>query len=162
MAVDPAKDEDKAAVMAATARLTRITGKTTLGGAVDEVEVWRLSHLKLEEETKVLAAERAALELSKRKENAVTLTKLGAETPHTSGLGVGKLCTRLLTEPLDEQSARVAALLAARGGKLPEAAQQPVADTVDGLTVAQLAKAKKAGIDPAKYAATLMKMSGKA
>lgn len=122
---DPSKEEDKQAVMAATARLTRITGKSTIGAAVEEVEVWRQSHLKLEAETKKLANERAALELNKRKENAVTLTKLGAETPHTTGLAKGKLCKRLLEEPIQEQNDRVAALLAARGGKLPTDVKPP-------------------------------------
>lgn len=127
MAADPAKKEDQAAVMAATSRLTRITGKSTIGDAVDEVEVWRKSHLELEAETAKLAKERESLELSRRKENAVMLTKLGAETPFTSGLGSAskKLCKRLLDEPLVDQNARVAALLAAKGGKLPTEIQPP-------------------------------------
>lgn len=119
LAVEAPVEEEQAAIMAATSRLTRITGQNTLGGAVDEVELWRASHLKIEAETKRLAKERETLELSKRKENAATLVKLGAETPHTSGLATNKIAKRLLDEPLDEQNKRVAALLAARGGKLP-------------------------------------------
>jgi phage I-like protein len=111
--------EEKEAVAASISHLTRIAGKDTIGAAVAEVEVWRASHLKLEAETQRLARERAALELAQRKENAVKLTKLGAETPHTTGLAKGKLCARLLSEPLDEQNDRVAALLAAKGGKFP-------------------------------------------
>ena len=157
MAVEPAaeEDEDKAEVVAATARLTRITGKTTLGGAVDEVEIWRLAYIKHEEESARLASERAALELGKRKENAVALTKLGAETPHTSGLASGKLCARLLGEDLTEQTARVAALLAARGGKLPAEVKPPVVvvaglETLSAREVAMCADMK---IDPKEYAA---------
>ena len=125
LAADPAAEEDKQAIIAATSRLARITGHTTLGAIVDEVEVWRASHLRLEAETVKLAKERATLELSKRKENAVTLTKLGAETPFTSGLAKGKLCQRLLDEPLEEQNVRVTALLASRGGKLSGAPVSP-------------------------------------
>lgn len=117
--------EDKAAVAASISTLARITDTTTLSAAVGVIETWRASHIKLEAETKKLAAERAAMELAKRKENAVTLTKLGAETPHTTGLAKGKLCKRLLDEPLDEQNARIASLLAAKGGKLPDPPKPP-------------------------------------
>ncbi len=154
---DPAKEEDKQAVMAATSRLTRITGQTTIGAAVDEVEVWRTSHLKLEAETVKLAKERAALELSKRKENAAKLVQLGADTPHTSGLSSpsGKLCKRLMDEPLDEQNARITALLAARGGKMPTETKPPVGQVDSGdLTPRELAMCAAKKIDPVKYAAT--------
>jgi phage I-like protein len=124
-------DEDKEAVAAAISRLTRTTGKTTIGAAVDEIEVWRKSHVELEAQRAQIAKEREALELSQRKENAAKLVQLGAETPHTSGLASfangakGKLAKRLLDEPLAEQTARVAELLAARGGKMPEAPKPP-------------------------------------
>lgn len=131
-AVEAEPAEDKEAVAAAISRLSRTTGKATLMAAVDEVEIWRKSHLALEAEQAKLAKEREALELAARKENAVKLVQLGAETPHTSGLASfakgakGKLAKRLLEEPLDEQNARVAALLSARGGKLPsESAPKP-------------------------------------
>ncbi len=150
-AAPPPAPEQQAAVVAASARLMRLTGAESYSDAVTEVEVWRLSHLRLESETAKLAAERQALELQKRKENAITLTKLGAETPHTSGLGDGKLCKRLLEEPLAEQTARVAALLAARGGKLPSS---PVVSTsgASGLDERQLAICKETNCDPATFA----------
>lgn len=132
---DEDDDEDKEAVVAATSRLTRITGKTTLGAAVEEVEVWRASHLALEKERVQLAKEKAALELNQRRENARKLISLGAETPHTSGLANKRLCKRLLDEPLEEQNARVAALLAARGGKLPAAPKAPVGGGTNGVPV---------------------------
>jgi phage I-like protein len=154
LAADAEKDEDKEAVMAASARLTRITGKTTIGAAVEEVEVWRKSHLEIEASRASLAKEQAALELGKRKENAVAFTALGAETPHTSGLAKGKLCARLLNEPLDEQTARLAALLSAKGGKLPAAPVPPVSDNTHGLSERELAMCKAKNLDPAKYAAT--------
>lgn len=121
-----APEEDKPEeVMAASARLMRLTGKTSFVDSIDEVEIWRLKALKSDEVLAQVASERAVLELGRRKENAVALTKLGAETPHTTGLADGKLCKRLLDEPLDEQSSRVAALLLARGGKMPEAIKPP-------------------------------------
>jgi hypothetical protein len=162
------EDEDKEAVAASISRLTRITGKDTIVASVDVVETWRTSHLKLEAETEKLAKERASIELGKRKENAVALTKLGAETPATTGLAKGKLCKRLLDEPLDEQTERVAVLLAARGGKMPTEAKPPVGSVVadadgskdvvldDGRTVKlsarELAMCTEMKIDPKTYA----------
>lgn len=172
MAVDPEEEpeeEEQAAVMAATSRLIRLTEKTTIGDAVNEVEIWRASHIKLEAETVKLAKERAALELGQRKDNAIKLTKLGAETPHTTGLAKNKLCKRLLEEPLEEQNERVAALLAARGGKLPEAPQPPPGNASAGagagdleivtphgtvtITAREKANCEKAGAKLETYAA---------
>ena len=158
--VDP--EEKPEEVMAASARLMRLTGKTSFVDSIDEVEVWRTKALKADETVAQVAKERAILELAKRKENAVTLTKLGAETPHTSGLGAGKLCDRLLSEPLAEQTARVAALLSARGGKLSEV-KAPAGAAVDGeLNAREIAKCAAKKIDPAKYLATKNAMLGKA
>jgi phage I-like protein len=148
----PAEEEEEAAtVVAATSRLMRLTGKSTVFAAVEEIEVWKASHLKLEAETAKLAKEREALELGQRKENAKKLIALGAETPHTSGMASGKLCKRLLDEPLADQNVRVAALLSARGGKLPEAPKPPAEDTL-GLTEQELKMCAEKKIDPAKYA----------
>jgi ribosomal protein L12E/L44/L45/RPP1/RPP2 len=168
MAAAPEEDEEKEAVAASISRLTRITGKSTIGSAVEEVEVWRSSHLKLEAETEKLAKERATLELGKRKENAVALTKLGAETPATTGLAKGKLCKRLLDEPLDEQTERVAVLLAAKGGKMPAEVKPPVVTTAIGadgsteftladgrvvsLSAREVAMCTEMKIDPKTYA----------
>lgn len=161
---EPEKDEEAAAVAASVSRLTRLTGKTSIGEAVEEVEVWRRSHIELAAEKTKIAKEREALEMGKRKENAAALVKLGAETPHTSGLAKGKLVQRLLDEPLAEQTARVAALLAARGGKMPMQPKPPPGggdgktefETPHGVYVmsereVKLCAEKK--IDPAKYAA---------
>lgn len=118
LAAVPAEEEEKKEeVAAASARLLRLTCKNTFGGALDEVETWRQSHLNLEAREAELAKTQATLEYSRRRDNAVTLTKLGAETPATTGLNEGKLCARLLSEPLDEQNKRVAVMLAAKGGK---------------------------------------------
>lgn len=172
-AEDPTKDEEKAAVAASISRLTRITGKTSIGDAVDEVELWRKSHIELDAEKTNLAKEREALELNKRKENAATLVKLGAETPHTSGLAKGKLVQRLLDEPLAEQTERVKQLLAAKGGKLPETPKPPVVNAELGKTkfetphgVYELAEreqkiCERLKIDPAKYAANRTAMAAR-
>lgn len=168
------EEEEQAAVMAATSRLVRLTGKGTIGAAVEEVEIWRASHIAIEADRVKLAKEREALELGKRKENAITLTKLGAETPHTTGLAKGKLCARLLSEPLDEQNARVAALLAARGGKLPPEIKPPPGDATvaDGgavvetpigpvtLSAREVAMCAEMKIDPKTYAANKPKKKG--
>lgn len=147
-----APPEKKEEVAAASARLARITGKNTFVGIVDEVETWRKSHLTLEAETAKLAKEREALELGRRKENAVAFTKLGVETPATSGLAKGQLCKRLLDEPLDEQNARLAALSAAKGGHVTDV-KPPPTGTVDpnGLTPEELAICKRMNCDPAVF-----------
>lgn len=163
----PTDEEEQAAAMAATSRLFRLTGKSSHAEALDEVETWRLAFVTQEAEKAKLAKDRAAMELSKRKENAITLTKLGAETPHTTGLSKGKLCKRLLEEPLDEQNDRVAALLAARGGKIPAEVTPPVGGGLrtDGgldvvtplgtvsLSAREVAMCSEMKIDPKDYAA---------
>lgn len=113
------EEEEMATVVAATSRLTRITGKTTLAAAVEEVETWRTSHLELEEGRAKLKRERDALEAGERRTLVAELVKLGAETPHTSGLAKKKIVKRLLDEPLSELRERVAQLSAARGNKPP-------------------------------------------
>jgi len=166
MAVEPTAEEEKPAeVIAASARLIRLSGASSFGAAVDEAEVWRTEALGARAALKQVAEERAVLELGKRKENAIALTKLGAETPHTSGLAKGKLCKRLLDEPLDEQSDRVTALLAARGGKLPVDVKPPAAGgsgdkdfanaagDVVALSVRELDMCAEMKIDPKDYAA---------
>lgn len=159
----PPEEDKPAEVAAGLSRLYRMTGKTSFLDSLEEVELWRIEALGAREAKRQVAEERAALELGKRKENAIALTKLGAETPHTSGLATGQLCKRLLDEPLVEQSARVAALLAARGGKVPADVRPPTAagpaefQTPNGtytLSARELEMCASKKIDPAKYAAT--------
>lgn len=103
-------------VAAATSRLMRLTDQPTLGQAVEQAAVFRESHMLLAEKTKKLEDERRALQLKERKALAVKLTQLGAETPNTTGLNVGKLCDRLMNEPLKSLRARVAELTDANKG----------------------------------------------
>lgn len=175
---EPPAEDDQAAASAAVSQLTRVTERTSIAAALAEVEVWRASHVKMREQEEKNAADRAAIELNHRKENAKKLQELGAETPFTSGLATfangakGALAKRLMDEPLEEQDARIAALLAARGGKLPTSPKPPaptvtkinapVAQSfvIDGQTIELTADeiamcaARKPPLDPAKYAKT--------
>lgn len=98
-------DEDKAAVMAATSRLVRLTGKATLGAAVEEVELWRTSHLKLEAETKKLAQERAALEANERDALTVQIAlKMGPAVAWADPLKATDRAKRKTAEPFASMS----------------------------------------------------------
>lgn len=154
---------------AASARLVKLTGKENLASALDEVETWRKSHVALSEQQAQIDKDRAALELAKRRENVATLIRLGAETPHTSGAATGTLVDRLLNEPIEEQNARVKALLSARGGHVPAATTPPAGggskpggtgdqtfNTPHGvvtLTARELATCKEVNAKPEEYAA---------
>lgn len=122
-------EEKKKEAIAASTRILRLAGRSTMADAIADVEEWRRKALSHDEAVAKLAKEREVLELAKRKENAIALTKLGAETPHTTGLATGALCNRLMIEPLYEQTARVASLLAARGGVMPTSPAVPTATT---------------------------------
>jgi phage I-like protein len=170
---DHSADEDKmhnaestAEVAAATARLLRLTNRTTLGEALEQVDEMRSSHVQLEAKQAKLAEERAALELGERKALSVKLTKLGAETPATTGLAKGQLVKRLLEEPLESLRARVKALSAAKGGdeirgEGDDAARPPATGkNPHGLTDSELRACKLEGCEPATFAA--LKAQGKA
>ncbi len=125
-AADPAKKDD----MAAAARVAiALTGKTDPGEAMAELARRSKVAVDLEAREAKLSADRKTLEMGTRRANAIKFTQLGAETPHTTGLAEGTLCKRLAEEPFEEQNARLAALLAARGGKLPAAPIPPNAPT---------------------------------
>jgi hypothetical protein len=171
LADDPEEeDEDKPAAMAAATRLCRMTGKATFGAAVDEVEVWRQSHLALETERTKLAKERAALESSERRKLVGDLVKLGVELPATAWKdSKGSVpCKRLQDEPIAELRNRVAVLSKARGGKgggQSGAPQAPALATGDGgkvfhvqgeqveLSARDLSLCKEMGAKPEVFAA---------
>jgi len=158
-APEPLPDEMAAETTAAASMLMRLAGKTSIGEAARDAEQWHTSHVELTAERAKLAAERATLELGQRRANAATLVKLGAETPHTSGLATGTLAKRLVDEPIVEQTARVAALLAARGGKLTETPQPPTsASATHGLDERELAICAERKCDPATFAALKARM----
>lgn len=160
---EPPADEEQAAVMAATSRLTRLTGKDTISAAVDEAETWRASHLKLDAETAKLAKEREQLEASERRKLVAQLVILGSEIPPTAwekGQEGKKPCQRLRDEPLAELRARVSTIASARGKKPAEHlenVQPPTGDDL-GLTERELVLCKEKNIDPKKYAETRAKI----
>lgn len=179
------EEEEQAAVMAATSSLIRLTGKPTIGAAVEEVKTWRASHLKLEQETERLAKEREALESSERRDLVAQLVKLGFEVPATAWANpTAKTlvpCKRLLAEPLAELRDRVAKLSAARGGKAPPAMRPPsgghspdgsttedVAQTIDvdgtsvELSARELKICREMGTKPEVYAANKLARQKKA
>ncbi len=156
----PADGEDpekKKAAMAAASKLLRLTGKRSLVEALSAAEAWRASHLEREAELAKLAAERAALEAGERRKLVAELVKLGAETPHTSGLANNTIVKRLADEPLDELRARVGALSKRPAGPAPrtpsEAPSPQVAPAALNLTREQLALCESTGCDPATFAA---------
>jgi phage I-like protein len=148
----PPAEEPKTAV-AATALLSRLTGKATVTESLDEVEVWRASHLALETERQTLAAERATLESSERRRLCVELIQLGAEFPSTVWAdplaNPLTLADRWRSVPIAELKATVAGQRTARGGRSrspsppraegsPESASKTV--VVEGKTVALSAR----------------------
>jgi len=126
------EDEEQAAVMAATSRLTRITGKSTIGAAVEEVETWRASHLKIEAETKKLAQERAVLEANER--DSLTVSIALSMTPAVAWADPVKATDRAKRKPAEpfasmpiaELRAFVAKLNAAKPAKQTPAVLPPV------------------------------------
>lgn len=77
------------------------------------------------------AAAPPSREDAERRALVADLVKLGAETPHTSGLAVGKIAERLTAEPIEAIRERVEVLSRARG--LLSAAVTPPAGTSAGL-----------------------------
>lgn len=156
---DEPEDEDEGAVMAASARLMRLTAKHSFASAVDEVEVWRQSHLRLTEREAALAKEREQLEAGERRELVATLVKLGAETPATAFDAKKKIVKRLTDEPLKELRERVKALSAGRGNKTPRPPVGGDAAGIHGLTEHQLRICKDTGADPETFARNLRKFN---
>jgi hypothetical protein len=145
------EDEEKTSLVVSS-RVREMTGAPTDAEALSRIK--RALSLAADYDAKLadVAKQQAAIELSKRKANAAAFVQLGIETPATSGLVDGKLCARLLNEPLDEQDARLAALSAGRGATRGRIA--PPVTTDHGLTEYELAMCKRRSIDPAKYAAS--------
>lgn len=128
-----------------------LAGVSDPGEAIAEMARRSALAVGVAERETAVARDRAVLELTERKALVASLVKVGAETPHTSGLAVGTLVPRLMAEPIVELRARVAAMTAAR----PVARVVPSVDAADAdITPAERAKCKKRGIDPNVYLAT--------
>lgn len=158
----PPANDDQQAMKAASEKLVKLTGKTSLLEALTDVEDWRVSHVTLTDERAKMAKEHAALELTERRKLIADLVKLGAETPATAWAGEAKKLVpvrRLSEEPIDGLRERVKSLLASRGGKIPTALKPPAGDGLQMLSERELAKCKKLGIDPEKYLANKKAMT---
>jgi hypothetical protein len=128
-----------------------LTGVSDPGEAIAEIARRSALAVDLEQREASVARDRAVLELTERKALVASLVKVGAETPATSGLATGTLAPRLMSEPIAELRARVAAMTAAR----PTAARvvPPTDDPIEA-TPEVIAKCKAKGVDPKAYLAT--------
>jgi phage I-like protein len=81
MADKPVDEEKPAEAMAATSRLMRLTGKSSIVDAVAQVEIFRASHLELETERQALATERKTLEAAERRKLCAELVTLAGRAP---------------------------------------------------------------------------------
>lgn len=164
---EPSKDEEKAAVAASISRLTRITGKSSIGEAVEEVETWRASHVELTAEKAKIAKERAALEANERDTLTASIAKkMGPAVAWSDPVKATDRSKRKPAEPfasmpIVELRGFVTKLGAA---KSPDVVTPPVAgegeantyETPDGsytLDAREVKLCAERKIDPAKYAA---------
>lgn len=159
--------EDETAVAAAATRLTRITAKSTMSEAVDEVELWRRSHLELEAEKKKIATERAQLEAAERRKLYGELVTRGGAKPATvwaddKATKAKPYLERMTITELRQHVADAVGSTPTRGsGPLPPTGSEDAAPggefvTPHGpitLSARELANCKAAGADPATYAA---------
>ena len=147
--------EKKEEVVAASARLMRLSGAKSFVAAVEEVAVWRESHLKLEAETQKLASERATLESAERRKLCAELVTLGAEFPSTVWADDKStaLKPRWLKSESGELRAHAAEQRAARGKAPPTPPiVPPTGDGAGTLSPRELALCASKKLDPAAYA----------
>lgn len=145
--VAPPADDALAALGRAALALT---GVSDPGEAIAEIARRSALAVDLEQREAAVARDRAVLELTERKALVASLVRVGAETPHTSGLATGTLVPRLMGEPIAELRARVTAL---GGGKAPAARVVPGTDPLESLSERERAMCAEMKLDPATYAA---------
>jgi len=164
--VAPPADESLVALGRAALALT---GVSDPGEAIAEIARRSALAVDLEQREASVARDRAVLELTERKALVASLVKVDAETPATSGLATGTLVPRLMSEPIAELRARVAAMTAARpaGARaVPSAAPAEGGRTmvVQGksveLTADEVRKCKAMGCEPEDYAALKLARDG--
>lgn len=146
------KPEEEPETMQALRRLT---------GAKDSIDVlvkvsdWRKLAIEHEAEQRKLAAERAALEATKRRALTARLVVCGSETPATAWSDDAKTvpAKHLQSLTVEELEARVASF-EARAGVRPSAAQPARAVSAAGVELSdrELQICKETGVDPAVYA----------
>lgn len=156
-AADPAKEEDKPAAMAATARLLRLTDRKTFSESLNEVEKWRQSHIRLADRERKLADDRAAMEATERLTLVRELVAHGGEIPATAWKdstqpeGRLALSDRLKSEPIASLRQRAAAWKA-KGGKSPLRAPATPTGGALGLSAREIQLCAEKKIDQAKFA----------
>lgn len=165
---DPGADEDEEKTeeaVAASARLLRLSGKNTFVAAVEEVEIWRESHLKLASETAKLESERATIEAAQRRQLCVELVTKAGRAPATvwadplkkDGAPKAYLATMSLENLREYVKDAIAAVPEAVRSQL----RTPTAAPTVSLSARELALCAEKKIDPAAYAA-IKKKIGKA
>jgi len=128
-----------------------LTGVSDPGEAIAEMARRSALAVGVEEREAAVARDRAVLELTERKALVASLVKVGAETPATSGLASNTLVPRLMSEPIAELRARVAAMTAARPAGAG-ARVVPGADPLEGLSERERAMCAEMNVDPTRYA----------
>ncbi len=151
----PPAEEKKADVAASASRLLRLTGADSFGAAVEAVETWRASHLELETERQKLAAERATLEASERREGCRKLVVQASRAPATVWADDSAKAPKKYLAAMAIADFRDYVADAIKANGKPAAIKVPAA-TAGGAEfspreVAMMADKK---IDPVKYAAT--------
>lgn len=148
-APDAPPSGDGSPVVAASRELLRLTGRATIGEAVEEVR-------RLTSEARQMRADRDALDLNARQGLVAELVKLGIETPALAWEGTTdeerakrKPVARLMSEPLESLRERVRVL-----SQLRPAVRRPVEGS--GTDLSRLSADERAAAekitDPAKRA----------
>ena len=151
---DLEEDEKAGEAMAATARLLRLSGRSTLSASLDDVATWKAAFVELEASRAKLRAEQEKLEAGERRTLVAELVKLGVELPAMAWADdkAAKPSKRLAAEPLQELRERVATWRAAKGGKSPAGPATPKGEAVQ-LSDTDAELCRRFGTDPKIVAA---------
>lgn len=114
---EPSPDAMPASEVAAAKLMTKMLGVDSCEAGALRLSAWREIVRTADEAAARVAKDAAAIELSERKAVVMRLQACGAETPATSGLNDGKLCKRLMDEPLEAMKARAETLELAKGSQ---------------------------------------------
>jgi hypothetical protein len=160
-----ADDEEKKAQAAASARLVRLTAKSSLGDALAEVEIWKASYVERETERARIAEEKKVLESAERRRLCVDLVKMGAEFPSTVWVDEKAQApkSRWSSMPIEQLREHVAEQRAAR--RIKTELRAPAGDATESgsktfttpqgvvtLTASELGECERAGAKPEVYA----------
>ena len=155
-AADAPKDDKPEEVAASVSRLMRLTGVRSFVAAIDMVDTWRGSHLKLESETQKLAQERAVLESAERRKGCVDLVVVAGRAPATVWADdkAEKPKPYLAQMSIANFREYVSDALKACGKAPPKTPAPPVAGATDahGLDERELNICKEQNCEPAVFA----------